>query len=175
MLPLRHSYPYKYKNITLINFFLIFISLLNSWRKQVTNMCFIRVLFPHPCFNPSSVFYPLIRILFSYPCCIPSFVFYPFFGVLHPHLSFIPSSIRVVSPYPRFILHSCFITYPCYIRSSVFNPLIRVLSPYPWFIPLSAFYPPICVLSLHPYPRHPYPCHPYLCFIPILFLHTPYA
>ena len=68
----------------------------------------------HPCFIPSSVFYPLNRVLSPHPCFIPSSVFYPLIRVLSPH--------------------------PCFIPSSVFYPLIRVLSPYPCFIPLSVFY-----------------------------------
>ena len=47
---LKHSYVYVSKNS---NFF---------------------VLSPHPCFIPSSVFYPLIRVLFPHPCFIPSSV-----------------------------------------------------------------------------------------------------
>ena len=84
----------------------------------------------HPCFIPSSVFYPLIRVLSPHPCFIPPSVFYPL--------------ICVLSPPP------CFIPYPCFIPSSVFYPLIRVLSTHPCFIPSSVFYPPIGVLSHHP-------------------------
>ena len=105
----------------------------------------IRVLSPHPCFIPSSVFYPLIRVLSPHPCFIPSSVFYPLIRVLSPHPCFIPSSvfyplIRVLSP------------HPCFIPPSVFYPLIRVLSPHPCFILSSVFYPLIRVLSPHPYP-----------------------
>ena len=132
----------------------------------------IRVLSPHPCFIPSSVFYPPsviyppIRVLSPHPCFIPSSVFYPLIRVLSPHPCFIPSSvfyplIRVLSP------------HPCFIPPSVFYPLIRVLSPHPCFIPPSVFYPLIRVLSPHPcfipssvsVSGHPYP-YPYPCFIP---------
>ena len=84
----------------------------------------IRVLSPHPCFIPPSVFYPPIRVLSPHPCFIPSSVFYPLIRVLSPH--------------------------PCFIPSSVFYPLIRVLSPHPCFIPSSVFYPLIRVLFPHP-------------------------
>ena len=98
-------------------------------------MCFIRVLFPHPCFNPSPVFYPLIRILFSYPCCIPSFVFYTAFMFYH--------LIRVLS------------AHPCLIPSSVIYPPIRVLSPYLRFIPSSVSVPSVPVFYPNPFFTHP--------------------
>ena len=99
----------------------------------------IRVLSPHLCFIPSSVFYPLIRVLSPHPCFIPSSVFYPLIRVLSPHPCFIPSSVF----YPLIRILSL---HPCFILSSVFYPLIRVLSPHPCFIPSSVS------VSGHPYP-----------------------
>ena len=106
----------------------------------------IRVLSPHPCFIPTSVFYPLIRVLYPHPCFILSSGFYPLIRVLSPRLRFIPP-IRVLSP------------HPCFIPSSVFYSLIRVLSPHPCFIPLSVsvsvFYPnPFAICCRAPARQH---------------------
>ena len=80
---LSHNVPHLNKNYC--SFVISFFMLWHSFKF------FPRVSSPHPCFIPSSVFYPLIRVLFLHPCFIPSSLFYSS-SVFYP-----PIRIRVLS------------------------------------------------------------------------------